>query len=141
MRFVVLYHEMPRGAARRSHWDFMLERSGVLWTWALPRQPVRGEAMDVEALPDHRLAYLDYEGEVSLGRGAVTRWDRGDYEVIDAPGGAADADRPPVMRLRLHGEQIAGEVLLTRLESKDRSGSRGDQSSRGDQWIFVWKGN
>ena len=37
--------------------------------------------MDAEVLPDHRLAYLDYEGPISGDRGSVTRWDRGTYDV------------------------------------------------------------
>ena len=35
--------------------------------------------MDCRSLADHRLAYLDYEGPISGGRGTVARWDCGTY--------------------------------------------------------------
>jgi hypothetical protein len=77
-RYVILRHDHPE-----VHWDFMLEREGVLRTWRLPTPPMPG-TMEAVALPDHRLAYLDYEGPVSGGRGAVACWDRGVYELLEA---------------------------------------------------------
>jgi hypothetical protein len=74
-RFVILRHQRPN----ETHFDLMLEVEGVLKTWSLPQAPEIGVEMECEALPDHRLAYLDYEGPISAGRGAVTRWDRGQY--------------------------------------------------------------
>jgi len=81
-RFVILRHDAPR----RLHFDFLLEVSGGLKTWALPQSPQDGVEMVCEALPDHRQGYLDYEGPVSGGRGTVTRWDWGTY-------GNAEGDR------------------------------------------------
>ena len=64
-RFVVLEHDSPCGR----HWDFMLEQENALATWALPQPPDTAE-MPAEPLPDHRLAYLDYEGPISaIGHG------------------------------------------------------------------------
>lgn len=99
-RFVVLRHDCPRGL----HWDFMLEAEGVLRTWALAEEPSAGVACAAEQLPDHRLAYLDYEGEVSGGRGSVTRYDQGEYrlEKDDAAG--------VVMELR--GTRLCGTAAL-----------------------------
>lgn len=74
-RFVILRHDSPQG----EHFDFMLEAADLLKTWALPGPPELGMAMDCEALADHRLAYLDYEGPVSGQRGSVTQWDHGTY--------------------------------------------------------------
>lgn len=74
-RFVILRHDSPKG----EHFDFMLEAAGVLKTWALPSPPNAGTEMDCEALPDHRLAYLEYEGPISGQRGSVTQWDHGTY--------------------------------------------------------------
>ncbi len=82
-RFVVLRHETPPGHERPTHWDFMLEAGGVLRTWALAEAPCRGRAIAAEELAEHRLAYLEYEGDVSGGRGSVVRWDAGTYEVLD----------------------------------------------------------
>src|SRR5262245_36475345 len=94
-RFVILEHDFPT-----LHWDFMLEVSGMLRTWRLPQPPAAGIEMVAEALGDHRLAYLDYEGPVSNSRGNVKRWDRGEYAAIDEP----DARR---WRVQFAGERLA----------------------------------
>jgi hypothetical protein len=77
-RFVVLTHDWPF-----LHWDLMLEDGEILRTWRLSQPPDTQGAVDAEALPDHRLAYLDYEGPVSGDRGTVLRWDQGTYELLD----------------------------------------------------------
>ena len=76
-RFVVLRHDSPEGM----HYNLMLEVGGVLRTWSLPEPPVAGVELECRLLADHRLAYLDYKGPISGGRGTVTRWDRGTYEI------------------------------------------------------------
>lgn len=76
-RFVVLEHDFPT-----RHWDLMLEAGGALRTWRLAEPPEVGKSIASEALADHRLVYLDYEGPVSGGRGSVTRWDTGTFAWI-----------------------------------------------------------
>lgn len=72
-RFVILEHDYPE-----RHWDFMVESGEVLWTWRLPEPPAVGrEPMAAVRIADHRLAYLEYEGPISGGRGSVHRWDEG----------------------------------------------------------------
>ena len=44
---------------------------------------VRGLEIPAYSLPDHRLAYLEYEGAVSNDRGHVTRVDEGVYEPLE----------------------------------------------------------
>lgn len=84
LRFVLLEHDFPQ-----RHWDFMLEAAGGLRTWRLASPPSAGNRVPAEALADHRLAYLDYEGPVSGGRGRVSRWDAGTVQWLsDAPGEA-----------------------------------------------------
>lgn len=72
----------------------MLEHDGALLTWALVSLPQPwAEALglptrssdEVEAtgLPDHRIAYLEYEGAVSGGRGTVKRLAEGTFEWIE----------------------------------------------------------
>lgn len=99
-RFVVLRHDSPRGL----HWDLMLAAEGVLRTWALAEEPAVGSACTAEQLPDHRLAYLDYEGEVSGGRGFVARYDQGIYSVRkdDAQG----------LVVELRGSRLCGTAVL-----------------------------
>src|SRR5262245_41193710 len=97
-RFVVLRHEMPPDSARgRVHWDFMLEQAGALRTWALAEEPAAGDEILAEALADHRLAYLDYEGPISGDRGGVTQWDAGEYE--------AERDAADQLQVRLSGRR------------------------------------
>ena len=102
---------MPPGAARGTHWDFMLEREGVLRTWAIDDLPSRVQTIAAHALPDHRLDYLDYEGPVSGNRGSVTCYDRGEYELLD--------ETLERLRITLHGEKMDGRMVLTRAGAND----------------------
>ena len=73
-RFVILEHDHPF-----LHWDFLLESNGVALTWRLLQRPNVKVWIPAEALPEHRLLYLDYEGPVSAGRGRVSRVDSGTF--------------------------------------------------------------
>lgn len=77
-RFVILEHDWPF-----LHWDLMLEDAGRLLTWRILSQPVLNHELQIEASPDHRLAYLDYTGSVSGGRGVVKSWDRGSLTSLE----------------------------------------------------------
>jgi hypothetical protein len=92
-RYVILEHDHPA-----LHWDFMLECGDVLRTWRLAAPPRPGAVVAAEPSFDHRRAYLDYEGPVSGGRGAVTRWDAGTFVWEEA--GEAVAVRLDGARLR-----------------------------------------
>ncbi len=93
-RFVLLRHTCPPHSEKLSHWDFMLEWEGALRTWELQELPsawaaLLGEAAENSAvpalpLPDHRLAYLDYEGPIRGDRGSVRCCDRGTYKLLQA---------------------------------------------------------
>jgi hypothetical protein len=102
-RFALLTHDSPRGL----HCDFLLEAGEVLKTWALPRPPEPDVAIECEALADHRLLYLDYEGPIAGGRGSVARWDCGTFEVETW----TDAS----IIVRLIGERLFGQVTLLNL--------------------------
>ena len=95
----------------------MLESEGHLRTWALPQAPDLGKPITAEALDDHRLAYLDYEGPISKDRGSVARWDRGTYQVQ-----REDGDQLVVV---LRGDRLCGRATLTRLPGDDQ------------RWTFV----
>lgn len=89
MRFVFLDHvppELPQKNIRSSkrHFDLMFEvhvadEPKVLSTYAVDSIPNTSVSIRVEHLADHRIEYLNYEGEISLGRGKVFRYAWGDY--------------------------------------------------------------
>ena len=60
----------------------MFEHDGKLRTWAVELSPDTPTEQDATPLADHRLEYLTYEGEISGGRGHVTRWDEGEYVTL-----------------------------------------------------------
>lgn len=83
----------------------MLEAGSSLRTWALAEQPEPSRAISAEILTLHRLAYLEYEGPVSGGRGDVSRWDCGHYELL------SECEKELVVHL--DGEKLRGTVRLT----------------------------
>jgi len=99
--FVVQRHD-----ATRLHYDFRLERDGVLTSWAVPKgvplEPgTQHLAVHVE---DHPLGYATFEGEIpkgNYGAGTVEIWDRGTYELVEEkPDGG--------LTVHLHGEKLEG---------------------------------
>jgi bifunctional non-homologous end joining protein LigD len=102
--FVVQEHH-----ARRLHWDFRLERDGVLVSWALPKGVPDDPAVNHLAVhtEDHPLEYAGFHGEIPRGEyggGAVTIWDHGTYDVLKW-------DEREV-KVSLHGERLAGGYVL-----------------------------
>lgn len=106
-RFVLLYHECPPSLGKRSHWDLMLERDGVLLTWNLLQLPIawggNAETLEATRLANHRIAYLDYEGPVSDNRGTVSRVEQGKYKVL--------SETDDVIDVRLQGER--SQITIT----------------------------
>lgn len=102
--FVIQEHH-----ARALHWDFRLERDGVLVSWALPKglppSPKTNHlAVHVE---DHPYDYKDFEGEIpkgEYGAGWVRIWDKGTYEV--------EKWQPTEVMVVLHGERASGRYVL-----------------------------
>ncbi|HET6171287.1 MAG TPA: DNA polymerase ligase N-terminal domain-containing protein [Gaiellales bacterium] len=101
---------VQRHSARALHYDFRLERDGVLLSWALPRGvPLRaGERSLAVHVEDHPLDYADFEGEIPAGEyggGSVEVWDRGTYEL--------ERERPDgTLTVILHGKKLKGEWAL-----------------------------
>lgn len=116
-RFVILRHECPADAPRPTHWDVMLEHAGALMTWALAEFPRSGQTIDALRLADHRLVYLDYEGEVSAGRGSVARYDRGPFTFIEHGVDGIVAE--------LAGETLRGRLTLRRVSD--------------ERWLCRWE--
>lgn len=102
--FVLLEHTTD-GAV---HWDLLVETpdSDRLAAWRLLACPLTTETdIRAEPIPPHRRAYLDYEGEISGGRGRVRRLDRGAAELLSAG--------TQGWRIRLHGMHLAGTFEIT----------------------------
>src|SRR5262249_9647133 len=103
--FVVQRHD-----ARRLHYDFRLERDGVLASWAVPKgvplEPgTQHLAVHVE---DHPLEYATFEGEIPKGQygaGSVEIWDRGTYELVEEK-------KDGGLTVRLHGTRLEGTWAL-----------------------------
>ncbi len=131
-RFVLLRHECPSEGEKPSHWDFMLESGDVLRTWDLRRLPAswaealtqtpsnrdstnrRSQATGAVValpLPDHRLAYLDYEGPVTDHRGSVTQCDVGTYRLLE--------EQAESLTFQLSGTLLQGPVRLSKLSEAD----------------------
>lgn len=83
----------------------MLEDGPVLKTWEWTKLPEMGRVILARQLPDHRVAYLDYEGSVSVGRGTVQAVDRGSYRTL-----ARDAHH---WMVGLEGQLYRGVLLMT----------------------------
>jgi bifunctional non-homologous end joining protein LigD len=110
-RFVVQEHH-----ARRLHWDFRLERDGVLVSWAVPK----GVPMDPKTnhlavhVEDHPLDYIDFAGDIpagNYGAGKVLIWDSGTYETEKW------SDRE--VMVILHGKRLKGRYVLFRTNGEN----------------------
>jgi len=110
-RFVVQEHH-----ARRLHWDFRLERDGVLVSWAVPK----GVPMDPKTnhlavhVEDHPLDYIDFHGDIpagNYGAGKVLIWDNGTYDTEKW------SDREVMVILR--GKRVQGRYVLFRTNGEN----------------------
>ena len=112
--FVIQEHH-----ARRLHWDFRLERDGVLVSWALPRGVPDDPAVNHLAVhtEDHPLEYGTFEGVIprgEYGAGSVSIWDHGRYETVKWA--------PDEVKVTLHGRRGQGGYVLFQ--------------TRGNQWMI-----
>jgi bifunctional non-homologous end joining protein LigD len=111
--FVVHKHQ-----AKRLHYDFRLEKDGVLVSWAIPKGPsmATSEKRLAVAVDDHDLSYADYEGvipDASYGAGPVMVWDRGTYRDMSPAGW--DTGR---IEVELTGTKLAGKFALVRMKGR-----------------------
>jgi bifunctional non-homologous end joining protein LigD len=118
-RFVIQEHR-----ARRLHYDFRLERDGVLVSWAVPKNLPDTPSVNHLAVhtEDHPLEYATFEGTIpkgEYGAGTVVVWDAGTYsaEKFRVP----DAAKGGEVIVDLHGSRISGRYALIQTE--------------GDQWL------
>jgi bifunctional non-homologous end joining protein LigD len=115
--FVIQEHH-----ARRLHYDFRLERDGVLVSWAVPKNLPDKTAINHLAVhtEDHPLEYGGFEGSIpkgEYGAGKVIIWDSGTY---DTEKFRDDGEHGEVI-VTLHGQRISGRYALIQ--------------TKGDQWL------
>jgi hypothetical protein len=119
-KFVVLRHS----GYGPLHYDLMIEAGAALATWQLGQESVcepsnrawpavdrPRAALAARRLGDHRLAYMEYEGPVSKGRGEVKRVDQGSCQVL-----SAGDDRWEVV---FGGRTLRGRFELRRVGAAD----------------------
>src|SRR6478735_8287146 len=116
LRFVVQRH-----AARSLHYDFRLERNGVLLSWAVPKGVplAMGERHLAVHVEDHPLDYGDFEGEIPTGQygaGTVEIWDRGTYELVEEK-------KDGGLTVQLHGSRLEGlwTLVPAHLDGKEKN--------------------
>ena len=110
LRFVVQHH-----LASRDHYDFRLERDGVLKSWAVPKGPSLNPADKRLAMlvEDHPLEYCHFEGTIPKGQyggGTVMLWDEGTYEPLDFSENS--------IKIALKGKRLKGRWALVRMKDK-----------------------
>ncbi|ORJ62239.1 ATP-dependent DNA ligase [Mycobacterium simiae] len=111
--FVIQEHH-----ARRLHYDFRLERDGVLVSWAVPKNLPETTSVNHLAVhtEDHPLEYGSFEGIIpngEYGAGKVVIWDAGTYD--------AEKFRDDEVIVNLRGTRISGRYALIQ--------------TNGDQWL------
>ena len=111
--FVIQKH-----AARRLHYDFRLEMSGTLKSWAVPKGPPYelNERRLAVAVEDHPMDYAKFEGIIPRGEyggGTVMVWDIGTYELIDGNYWQGK------LHILLSGKKLKGEWVLVKDAGRD----------------------
>ncbi len=92
-RFVVLEHQPGSRPTRLddslpqkdTHFDWMFEIDGKLRTWATaPAERFSGQfVLAAKRLAEHRVHYLDFEGDIGGDRGTVRRVLAGEYHEVE----------------------------------------------------------
>ncbi|CAN5189155.1 ATP-dependent DNA ligase [soil metagenome] len=121
--FVIQEHH-----ARRLHYDFRLERGGVLVSWAVPKNLPETTSVNHLAVhtEDHPLEYATFEGEIPRGEyggGRVIIWDSGTYEAekFRDPGvdGSDVEGKKGEVIVTLHGAKVSGRYALIQTGGKN----------------------
>jgi bifunctional non-homologous end joining protein LigD len=115
-KFVIQEHH-----ARRLHYDFRLERDGVLVSWAVPKNLPDTPSVNHLAVhtEDHPMEYLTFAGEIPKGEyggGKVIIWDTGTYETEKFNYSAENGGEVIVT---LRGERVSGRYALIQTDGKN----------------------
>ena len=118
--FVIQEHH-----ATALHYDFRLERDGVLVSWAVPKNLPDSPSVNRLAVhtEDHPLDYATFEGDIPKGEyggGAVIVWDAGTYETEKFHDNAPDGPtKGGEVIVTLHGSKISGRYALIQTDGKN----------------------
>ncbi|TAN28405.1 MAG: DNA ligase, partial [Actinomycetota bacterium] len=135
LHFVVQKH-----AASHLHYDFRLELSGVLKSWAIPNGPSldpREKRLAI-MVEDHPLDYRTFEGvipEGNYGAGTVMVWDKGTYQNYKKSSAAAASKNLKEglssgdLKFILDGKKLKGAFVLVKMK-----GSNDDKN-----WLLIKK--
>ncbi len=124
MQFVVHEHH-----ATRLHFDFRLEITDVLKSWAIPKGPSLNPSEKRLAImvEDHPLEYGEFEGiipEGHYGAGPVLIWDSGEFESEENPEAALAKGH---LRFNLKGKKLKGIFSLVLMKGR----------GSGKDWLLI----
>lgn len=111
LRFVIQKHVLNDGTI---HFDIMFEKDGVLKTYQISNieDLLNFQSVDAKNIQDHRIIYLDYEGEISNNRGYVKIFDTGEYVIKEMSNGS--------MKFEVKGKIISGIMSFLLTDSKTK---------------------
>ena len=128
--FVVDMSENPifvvhKHSAKHLHYDFRLEKKGVLRSWAIPKEPSLDPKIKrlAIAVPDHELNYASFSGEIpegQYGAGKVEIWDSGEY--------IPEKFQSDEIIFDLKGKKLNGRFCLIKLKKDNLYGKN---------WLFF----
>ena len=116
-RFVVLRHDVGPCFERttETHLDWMFATGDALATWSteLITDFKKSVEMPCQKLPDHRLVYLDREGDLGGGRGSVRRVLAGEYMLLTSALAEVTFKSSIALEKRVFGSPWAARVRST----------------------------
>ena len=106
-----LIYVIQKHHASHLHWDLRLEMSGVLVSWAVPKEPPKTKGITRLAVmtEDHPIGYEKFHGEIPKGEyggGKVEIWDSGFYELK-----IKDEKK---IEFFIHGKKLKGLYVLVK---------------------------
>jgi bifunctional non-homologous end joining protein LigD len=126
MKFIVHEHH-----ATRLHYDFRLEISGVLKSWAIPKGPSMNpsEKRLAVMVEDHPIEYGEFEGIIPqgyYGAGAVLIWDSGEFQPEGDPEIGLKNGK---LSFILEGKKLRGSFSLALMKGR----------GTGKEWLLIKK--